>query len=793
MRSARKGIGVVLRQRRGIVVSSRRAACGLSTSLLASALVACVLAAPAAADNPPAPQPTGPSPQSLTDGCQRDPASLISGSSPEWTYVYNTPAAQAAPPARWVSGIASSNNAAFQAVHTSGADFAFGHDALDFNMNVLPESQYMYLLAGHPASGSNMATGSYSGDGEETNRLHTEYEDLTIPKFAWPEAGDRVTELGTWVWDCGHWGTPTNVFSPDYDLPHVGQPCPSPFAGDPSQCTITGERTEFHPYRALFDERAQSPNSLYGEGEAELLVSTDKTRAGKTADCAHKFPPPPSNQQPNPNPYPPSFDACLETEPNWQDVTGDYSFLLHAPPKPSADAKLVFRAVDEGSVGAPAPTLAEEGDGVRITFHLDSAPSQRLVMAYRIFAGWDAVPLADVPTHLRVAFDRLEIHRAMDPGCSINQPVPGCQFQSTRTNQGTTAPGDWNLYWDVNGIWGQWPPGEFLPNDGDSLSGTQSVDLYVPPGKGWRLFVHGRECDINDVDPARPLADCPTNREIADNNDVPGMILDTYASVASSLGTHRSNALTRRSDPTSTCPDDVSGSNPNPEGCYSLTYTVSVVNDAPSRVRAPYQVPGSASSVSVPLVPVFVQCGTAGNQPNAAHAPSLAVQSCDPPRPVSKVAAVGRQGQGSAQLTVVPDDSSTAANEGDLSFAGSLTDVRAGDERGADYDPSPGGPDLTIVGRWRVTDLANGPSQSAATAVDVDFPVPVDCSPTSAPSVGSSCSFNTTANAVSPGSVSAGQRAIVQLFRVRANDSGPDGVLGNADDKLFEQQGIFSP
>ena len=46
---------------------------------------------------------------------------------------------------------------------------------------------------------------------------------------------------------------------------------------------------------------------------------------------------------------------------------------------------------------------------------------------------------------------------------------------------------------------------------------------------------------------------------------------------------------------------------------------------------------------------------------------------------------------------------------------------------------------------------------------------------------------------VSPGSVSAGRRAIVQLFRVKATDSGPDGVLGNADDKLFEQQGIFSP
>ena len=135
--------------------------------------------------------------------------------------------------------------------------------------------------------------------------------------------------------------------------------------------------------------------------------------------------------------YPPSFDACLETEPNWQDVTGDYSFLVHAPAKPTPDARLTFRGVDQGSVSAPAPILTQEGDAVRVTFHLDSAINQRVVMAYRIFVGWDTLLPADVPTHLRVTFDRLDIHRAMDPGCSRQQPVPGCENQSTRQNQAT--------------------------------------------------------------------------------------------------------------------------------------------------------------------------------------------------------------------------------------------------------------------------------------------------------------------------------------------------------------------
>jgi uncharacterized repeat protein (TIGR01451 family) len=535
----------------------------------------------ARADNPPAPQPTGDRPQSLVDGCQRDPAALIAGATPEWAYVYNTPADQPAPPPQWDSGVADSFNPQFQAVHTSGADFAFGHDSYDMNLNIKPDPQYTYLISGHPASGSDPATGGYTGDGEETERLHTEWEDLTVPQFAWPEPGDRVTQRGSWIWDCGHWGTPTNVFSPDYDLPHEGQPCPSFFAPDPSQCTISGERTEFHPYSVLFDQRRQSANSPYGENETEFLASTDQTRAGKTINCAHRFPPPPSPVLPNPTNYPPEFQACMETEPNWQDVTGDYSYLVPAPAKPTPDARLDFHAVDKGSVNAPAPTLTQEGDAVRVTFHLDSAQNERVVFAYQVFAGWDTVPASTVPTHLRVTFDQIDIHRAMDPGCSRQQPVPGCENQSTRQNQATSAPGDWNLYWDVNGIWGKWPPGELLVNDGSQLAGTQSADLYVPPGKGWRLFVHGRECDINAVDPARPMADCPSNTELADDNDVPGMILDSYPSAAASLGTHVSNARTHSSDPTSTCPDT------NQQGCYSLTYTVTQVDDAASRVRLP--------------------------------------------------------------------------------------------------------------------------------------------------------------------------------------------------------------
>src|SRR5205823_14114129 len=122
-------------------------------------------------------------------------------------------------------------------------------------------------------------------------------------------------------------------------------------------------------------------------------VSTDKTRAGNTEDCAHEFPPPPSFVLPNPAAYPPAFKACVETDPNWQDVTGDYSFLLQAPPKPTPDARLTFRAIRQAAstAGVLTPTLTQEGDAVRVAFHLDSPLDQRVVMAYKFFVGWDTV------------------------------------------------------------------------------------------------------------------------------------------------------------------------------------------------------------------------------------------------------------------------------------------------------------------------------------------------------------------------------------------------------------------
>ncbi|MHB8573036.1 MAG: hypothetical protein ACYDAY_08785 [Candidatus Dormibacteria bacterium] len=512
--------------------------------------------------NPPAPDPIT---QAPLDGCQRDPGALLSSTSPEWVYINDAQyrALGQTPPAQWITGTVSSGNALFQAVHTSGGDLPMGHTAYDFNVNVLPDPQYQFLVAGSASAG----TGNYAGNGEDHGRLHTEWQDDAVPFFAWPEPGDRITELGSWVWDCGHWGTPSTYDSPDYVLPKVGQPCLG--RPDPAQCQLTGEGSEFHPYRVLWVQRQSPPASPTSQSQGELYVSTTKTRAGIEADCAHAYP------AANSAAYPPAYRACLATAPDWQDVSGDYSFFLPAPAGAPAGANVIYSAVDEGSSGAPAPTLTAVTGGVQVTFRLATAPGQSLQMAYRIFAGWDSMTALAQRVH--VSFDRLDIHRAMDPGCTANAfgivptsaPVLGgdCPFsvESTRPNQLSTAPGDWNLYYDVNGSWGHLGATEFHPNDGDALQALGGVDIYVPSGQGWRLFVHGRECDLGSLG---VMADCPDNTELADDNDVQGMILDVYSSVSASLGTHTTDAMTRKEDPTSTCPDV------NTHGCYSLTYTV---------------------------------------------------------------------------------------------------------------------------------------------------------------------------------------------------------------------------
>jgi uncharacterized repeat protein (TIGR01451 family) len=200
---------------------------------------------------------------------------------------------------------------------------------------------------------------------------------------------------------------------------------------------------------------------------------------------------------------------------------------------------------------------------------------------------------------------------------------------------------------------------------------------------------------------------------------------------------------------------------------------------------APYTVPKSASPMDVPLVPVFKQCGSA----NSTHGAPLSVPSCTPPVSLG-VAQVGPQSAATAQLTVTSDPITGFGS--DVAITANATDIQTQGQ--ADYNPNPSGPDVTLVQRIRITDQLNGSSQTnPGTVVDFDFPVPANCAPTSDTRVGSACSVNTAANAVVPGAIKQNKQMVLQVFRLRLVDSGPDGARGNSDDTLFAQQGLYIP
>jgi Tol biopolymer transport system component len=214
-----------------------------------------------------------------------------------------------------------------------------------------------------------------------------------------------------------------------------------------------------------------------------------------------------------------------------------------------------------------------------------------------------------------------------------------------------------------------------------------------------------------------------------------------------------------------------------------------------------YQHPENEVSMDVPLVPVLrqtvspSQCSGRGGTPSQHTAP-FAVTSCDPPAPTPGTSAY-LGGAGDDKVTIIPTSGNpiTTSNEADITLSAFLSDIRAGNLEGTDYNP-----DLTLMVRLRITDKRNcsppgcgAPYMRQGTTADVDFSVPVSCADTVDPAMGATCTTNTTANAVAPGTVLESRQAVVDAFRFKVNDAGPDQIAGNADDKLFAQQGTFIP
>ncbi len=206
-----------------------------------------------------------------------------------------------------------------------------------------------------------------------------------------------------------------------------------------------------------------------------------------------------------------------------------------------------------------------------------------------------------------------------------------------------------------------------------------------------------------------------------------------------------------------------------------------------------YPRPRSATPMRVPLTPAHTPCAA----PNRQHAAPLAFASCSPAEQASGQLTVGTPdangqaagGVGSVLYTVVVGDPATPANEADVDLSVSLTDVRRRDTL-ADYTGQ-----LSLEHVVQVTDRANGPSQrETGTTQAATLRIPVQCTATGATTIGATCALGTSLNAVFPGAVVEGKRALWELGAVEVYDGGADGQAATtADNTLFQRQGVFVP
>jgi spore coat protein A, manganese oxidase len=201
--------------------------------------------------------------------------------------------------------------------------------------------------------------------------------------------------------------------------------------------------------------------------------------------------------------------------------------------------------------------------------------------------------------------------------------------------------------------------------------------------------------------------------------------------------------------------------------------------------------PKSATPVTTSLVPAYEPC----ESPNREHGPPLAFPSCGPPVQASDHLTVGSpdanghpaSSVGYTSLRAVTGDPATPADEADVKLSLNLTDVRLKAGLG-DYTG-----ELQARVTRRITDRFNANSQTeAGTVADIPLEVPVQCSAT-AGTEGATCAVNTTLDALLPGSVREGKRAILELDRVQVYDGGADGSADTAGNTLFAAQGVFVP
>jgi hypothetical protein len=198
-----------------------------------------------------------------------------------------------------------------------------------------------------------------------------------------------------------------------------------------------------------------------------------------------------------------------------------------------------------------------------------------------------------------------------------------------------------------------------------------------------------------------------------------------------------------------------------------------------------YPRPRGATPLRAALVPAFSPC----TAPNRTHGAPLAFDSCAPPDARSGSLTVGTpdanghpaQAIGMVRLDVHAGDPATAADEADVALTAGASDVRRADTL-ADFTG-----ELRARITVRATDGWNGTGSGggsdAATVTDFLLEAPLACAAT-ATAEGGACATQTSIDALAPGAVREGVRAVWEL--------GPAEVTDDAG-QPFLRQGLFVP
>jgi hypothetical protein len=235
----------------------------------------------------------------------------------------------------------------------------------------------------------------------------------------------------------------------------------------------------------------------------------------------------------------------------------------------------------------------------------------------------------------------------------------------------------------------------------------------------------------------------------------------------------------------------------NPDGSGQVRITTNSFLDAqPSwqPILFGYPRPAGTARSTFSLVPAYRAC-TSGNR---THGPPLAHGSCNPPAQTSPYLTVGttdangKPTAGVSRLLVstLRGNPSTSADEANVTLGTRVRDVL----RRSDLTDYAGEIRMNVA--VRVTDKNNAPhpggSGPGTGLFFLGWTVP--CRTTAVTTRGSDCLLATTADALVPGMVKEGARAIWQFHKVRVYDGGADNDADTAaDNRLFFVQGVFVP